>query len=60
MKKITTKGKLVRKQTLLVKDSNIAKKDTEVDWRNRMKQWKQRQQTDGAVTGFDDQMKQQS
>ena len=37
MRKLATKRGVQRKQTLLVKDATIAAKDTEVDWRDRLK-----------------------
>ena len=49
-----------RKKTVLVQETGIEKKDKEFDWRDRLKNWKQMQQTEGAVTGFDEQLKSQS
>ena len=43
-----------RKKTVLVQETGIEKKDKEFDWRDRLKNWKQMQQTEGAVTGFDE------
>lgn len=43
-----------RKKTLLVRDSQIGKRETEYDWRERLRQWKQVQQSAGAVTSFAD------
>ena len=40
-----------------MQDGAISKKDVEVDWRDRLKHWKRRGMTSGAVTGFDDQGK---
>ena len=47
-----------RRKTVLLNEATISKRDTEVDWKDRLKQWKQRQQTFGAVTSFEDQLKQ--
>ena len=33
---------LQRRRTVLLNDADVKKKDTEFDWRDRLKQWKQR------------------
>mmetsp|Transcript_3428 Transcript_3428/g.3991 ORF Transcript_3428/g.3991 Transcript_3428/m.3991 type:complete len:96 (+) Transcript_3428:53-340(+) len=43
-----------RRKTVLLNEGEVNKKDSEYDWRDRMKQWKQRQQTSGSVTNFQD------
>ena len=48
---------LKKKKTVLIQETGIEKKDKEFDWRDRLKNWKQMQQTEGAVTGFDEQLK---
>jgi len=48
-----------RRRTLLLNEGSISKADSELDWRDRMRQWKDRQQTDGAVNDFQDQIKKQ-
>lgn len=58
MKKISARAQ--RRGTLLLNEGTIKEHDTELDWKDRLKQWKQRQQTDGAVTNFEDQLNQHS
>ena len=58
MKKISSQ--VQRRGTLLMNDGSISKTDSAVNWMDRLKQWKKRQQTAGAVTSFEDQLYQQS
>ena len=57
---ISSNSGVQRSKTVLVQDGAISKKDVEVDWRDRLKNWKRRGMTAGAVTGFDDQVKLQN
>lgn len=53
-------SKFGRKKTILLKDTTIKQKDVEFDWRDRLKTWKLRQQTDTSVVSFEDQLKKQN
>jgi len=41
MKKIVD-VKMQRRKTLLLNEGSISKKDSQVDWQDRLKHWKQR------------------
>jgi len=45
---------LKRKTTVLMRTSTLNEAETEFDWRDRLKQWKQVSQSAGAVTSFAD------
>ena len=41
---------------MVMRESQISEKDSEFDWRDRLRQWKQMQQSAGSVTSFTDSM----
>ena len=44
-----------RRKTIVVKTSQLNEAEKEVDWRDRLKQWKKVGQSSGSVTSFADQ-----
>lgn len=52
---IKTQDSLSRRKTILVKSSQLKEGEKEVDWRDRLRQWKQVGQSSGSVNSFADQ-----
>ena len=49
---ITSIPSIKKHQSILVVESNLNKKDTEFDWKDRLKQWNQVQLSLGTITSF--------
>ena len=43
-----------RKKTMIIKTSQLNEAEKEVDWRDRLRQWKQVGQSSGSITSFAD------